>query len=88
MKDKKKFGRGRIQPKLIQKPAKDMFGRGRIQPKSPILQVDYKMYGGKTMMPSYKGHGGMMEKARYYQKGAKVAGCMPAQNNPRMTKAK
>jgi len=57
MKDKKKFGRGRIQPKLIQKP-------------------------------SYKAHGGMMEKARYYQKGAKVAGCMPAQNNPRMTKAK
>jgi hypothetical protein len=48
----------------------------------------YKAYGGKTMMPSYKGHGGMMEKARYYQKGAKVAGCMPAQNNPRMTKAK
>ena len=107
MKDKKKFGRGRIQPKLImqvdgkkQKPDKDMLKRvidGKKQ--SPILQIDYKMHGGKVHYKPGGGmvmddmskvmmkmHGGKIHDAKYYQKGAKVAGCGPARNKPNTTK--
>ena len=31
-------------------------------------------------------HGGKVHDAKYYQKGAKVAGCGPARNNPMKTK--
>ena len=37
----------------------------------------------KVMM---KMHGGKVHDAKYYQKGAKVAGCGPARNKPNMTK--
>ena len=109
MKDKKKFGRGRIQPNVImqidgkqQKPAKGMLKKtidGKKQMPGKILQVDYKMHGGKVHYKPGGGmvmddmskvmmkmHGGKIHDAKYYQKGAKVAGCGPARNKPNMTK--
>ena len=38
----------------------------------------------KVMM---KMHGGKVHDAKYYQKGAKVAGCGPARNNPMKKKS-
>ena len=85
----KTFGRGRIRPDKVQPNKK----------KSPIMQVDYKMHGGKVHYKPGGGmvmddmskvmmkmHGGKIHDAKYYQKGNKVAGCGPARNKPNMTK--
>ena len=53
-------------------------------------KVHYKPGGGMVMDDMnkvlMKMHGGKVHDAKYYQKGAKVAGCGPARNNPMMKK--
>ena len=66
---------------------------GKKKKKGPMIEFkpQHKMYGGKAedmKKAMMKMHGGKIHDAKYYQTGAKVAGCGPAQNNPRMTKAK
>ena len=65
-----------------QMPAKMMMHGGK---------VHYKPGGGMVMDDMnkvlMKMHGGKVHDAKYYQKGAKVAGCGPARNNPMKKKA-
>jgi len=65
-----------------QMPAKMMMHGGK---------VHYKPGGGMVMddmnKVMMKMHGGKVHDAKYYQKGAKVAGCGPARNNPMKKKA-
>ena len=65
-----------------QMPAKMMMHGGK---------VHYKPGGGMVMDDMNKVmqmmHGGKVHDAKYYQKGAKVAGCGPARNNPMKKKS-
>ena len=67
--------------------------------KEKKMSAAYKMHGGKVHYKPGGGmvmddmnkvmmkmHGGKVHDAKYYQKGAKVAGCGPARNKPNMTK--
>ena len=65
-----------------QMPAKMMMHGGKVhyKPGGGMVMDDMK----KVMM---KMHGGKVHDAKYYQKGAKVAGCGPARNNPMKKKA-
>lgn len=64
------------------------------------MSAAYKMHGGKVHYKPGGGmvaddmnkvmqmmHGGKVHDAKYYKKGAKVAGCGPARNNPMKKKA-
>ena len=89
---------GQLPGTIITGAKEKMMSMGKKKKTGPM--IEYKMHGGKVHYKPGGGmvmddmnkvmmkmHGGKVHDAKYYQKGAKVAGCGPARNNPMKKKA-
>ena len=89
---------GQLPGTMITGAKEKMMSMGKKKKTGPM--IEYKMHGGKVHYKPGGGmvmddmnkvmmkmHGGKFHDAKYYQKGAKVAGCGPARNNPMKKKA-
>ena len=89
---------GTLPGTMVANAKEKMMSVGKKKKTGPM--IEYKMHGGKVHYKPGGGmvmddmnkvmmkmHGGKVHDAKYYQKGAKVAGCGPARNNPMKKKA-